>query len=83
MSEPMGAFYQITGTEMGWYNTGSRSANYHYYCIIYDAEGNEIKDHPLSDTFAGRWVKCSAVINKWRKQCERAKLKETTFKPQQ
>jgi len=70
-------YFRIDSDEAGIMNTGKRSANYHCWCEILDAEKNLIKDHALSDVFYGKWSKCQPVINKWQKKCERAKLKRT------
>jgi hypothetical protein len=67
-------YYYIGSYEAGIQNTGSRSANYHCYCEIYDKDMNPIKDHPLKDVFYGKWRKCGSVIKKWQKALIKAKL---------
>jgi hypothetical protein len=67
-------YFRITSFEAGMLNTGKRSAYYHCYCEILDADKSIIKNHHLSDVFYGKWGKCQTVINKWYKTCEKAKL---------
>lgn len=67
-------YYCITDYEAGIQNTGSRSSSYHCACEIFDEFKIRIPDHDLNDVFYGKWRKCSSVISKWRKNCERAKL---------
>jgi hypothetical protein len=69
-------YFKVTSFEAGFGNTGKRTSNYHCDCIILDAEKKSIQ-HPLSDTFYGKWSKCQSVINKWYKKCEKDKLERT------
>lgn len=67
-------YYKIGSYEAGIASTGSRSSNYHCYCIIYDENKTEIKKHSLSDVFYGKWRKCESVIKKWQKAVDKNKL---------
>jgi hypothetical protein len=69
-------YFKIESYEAGIAATGRRSSSYHCYCEIYDENKNAIKRHALSDVFYGKWRKCSAVINKWQKAVDKAKLQK-------
>lgn len=73
MTESKVAFYEIGSFETGITNTGSRNANYHCWCSIFNEKGEKVYSH-LQDVFYGRWTKCEKAISKWRKKCEKEKL---------
>jgi hypothetical protein len=66
-------YFKISDYEAA-FTTGSRSANYHCYCLIYDSNMQLINGHPLYDVFYGKWTRCEKVISKWRKAVNKAKL---------
>lgn len=72
--QPASVFYKISSYEAGSISTGKSSSNYHCYCSILDQNLVEIKGHPLEDVFYGRWAKCSMVISKWQKACDKSGL---------
>jgi hypothetical protein len=81
LPDSVAAFYKIDSCEAGIISTGSRAANYHCYCEIYDADKKPINKHHLSDVFYGRWSKCFNVINKWRKRLEKTNLQQLNTPP--
>lgn len=68
------AVYFKIGSYEAAFTTGSRSANYHCYCLIYDENMQLINGHALYDVFYGRWPRCERVIKKWQKAIDKAKL---------
>lgn len=70
---PKAVYFKIDSYEAAS-TTGSRRANYHCYCLIFDENKQEIKGHPLYDVFYGKWPKCASVIRKWQTSVEKAKL---------
>jgi hypothetical protein len=68
-----GVYFKIGSYEAA-FTTGSRSANYHCYCIIYDSQMQLINGHPLYGVFYGKWTRCEKVISKWRMAVNKARL---------
>lgn len=68
------AVYFKIGSYEAAFTTGSRSANYHCYCLIYDENMQLINSHALYDVYYGKWTRCEKVIAKWQKAVNKAKL---------
>ena len=68
-----GVYFKMGSYEAA-FTTGSRSANYHCYCLIYDENMQIINGHTLYDVFYGKWARCEKVMSKWEKTVDKAKL---------
>lgn len=65
------ATYYKTGSDIGAFS----NKWFYAFCEVYDQDKKHMPGHELKGTCSGNWRYCHGKLNKWRKACEKEKLK--------